>query len=262
MLALLPVVVRTQHNRELLRLLTWRETVARYKRTVLGVGWALAEPLSLGAVYFVVFRYFAHVQVDNYPFYLMAGLFPWICLQGCIMHSAGAIGDNSNLVKKVYFPRAALSLSRVLNQFLNLAVCMGLLLAVALPWPNLGWGLHTLWLVPGCTLLFALSAALGAAVSVLTPYLRDLTHILGFVFRLGTYASPIMYETSNVPGAWRFVLLVNPMTCVLEMFHAALLPNRGLDWHAVVVSAGVLAVLTILGCLAFVRVDRHVAELL
>lgn len=262
MVALLPAVLRTRHNRELLALLTWRETVARYKRTILGVGWALAEPLTLGAVYFVVFRYFARVQVDNYPFYLLSGLLPWLCLQGSLLHSAGAIIENSNLVKKVYFPREVLSLSRVVNQFINLAVCMGLLLMVAFPWPGMGWGVHTLWLVPASLLLMILAATLGAAVSVLTPYLKDLPHLLSFVFRLGTYASPIMFETASVPPGWRFVLLINPMTCVLELFHAAVLPGRGLDWDAVWVSMGVLAVLAVTGAGIFLRVDRHVAELL
>ncbi|MEW5847158.1 MAG: ABC transporter permease [Myxococcota bacterium] len=254
-------MMSSAHWRELVLILTWREVVARYKRSVLGLGWALAEPLSLGLVYFVVFQRFARIPVDNYPFFLLAGLLPWTFLQGSVAHCAGVMVENSPVIKKVAFPREILIFSKLGSQAVNFLLSLALVVATGLLTGRTSLGLHTLWMLPATLLLLTLTGALGAAAAVLSPYARDVPHLLQFAFRLGLYATPIVYTSAMVPEDWRWLLQVNPMTCVVELFHVAVLgtsPDMGVE--LVGVSALMLVVASAAGWWAFTRLEPRIAE--
>jgi ABC-type polysaccharide/polyol phosphate export permease len=241
--------------------LTWREVLVRYKRSVLGLGWALAEPLALGFVYFVVIGRFAGVRIPNYGFYLLAGLFPWTYLQGACAHCATVMIDNAPIIRKVFFPREILVLSKLGSQGLTFLVSLVLLLAAAWLGGGLPLGWHTLWVLPALGWLLLLTAAVGGLVAVLGPYARDVPHLMQFAFRLGTYATPIIYQPSMVPPEWRWGLALNPASGMVELFHRGILgPSHPLDPALCGGSALSCLVCVCAGLWVFRRLEPRISE--
>ena len=203
--------------RQLLTALTARDLKARYRGSVLGFFWSLANPLLLLGVYTVVFTlFFPSNIVRPYPLFLFAGILPWTFFSAAVLESTTSISANAALIKKVMFPAEALPLVVVLSHLVHFLLALPVLLVATLLFAWHGdIALHgTIALLPFLVILQAIFVA-GVAMSVasVSVLFRDLRDIITNLMQLGFFITPIIYLIDNISiRSLRAVLRLNPMT--------------------------------------------------
>ena len=218
-------------HRQLIATLTSRDLKARYRGSVLGYFWSLANPLLLLGVYTLVFtRFFPRPDITPYALFLFAGILPWIFFSGSVMEATNAISGNAGLIKKVMFPAEALPIVVVLSHLVHFALAMPVLVAafgVALVMGKVTF--HPVMLfVPVLMLLEALFVAgIALAVSSASVLFRDLRDLVQNLLQLGFFLTPIIYSIERVPSQLlRTVLRLNPMTPFVIAFQDIFVMGR------------------------------------
>ncbi len=249
--------------RELLFFLTWRDILVRYKQAVLGVSWAILQPLLTMVVFTVVFNRVLGVKSPDaaipYTVFSYAGLLPWQFFSGALSRSGVSLVGNANLLTKVYFPRLVIPISAVLAGLVDLGISFLVLLALMA-----GYGIAPTWHIVFLPLFVLLALATALAVSLwlsaLNVLYRDVQYIIPFLVQLWMFVSPVIYPIDQIPaGALRIAFALNPMTGIIGGFRWALLEQTfpgGYMW----ISIGVVAVLLVGGLFYFKRMERVFAD--
>jgi lipopolysaccharide transport system permease protein len=188
-------------SRELFLNLTLRELRSKYKRSALGWGWSMVNPLASTIVYTIVFSKFFHAHpVKGYPsgltqyaLWLLPAMLAWNFFQTGITASVGTLIGNGNLIKKTYFPRELMPASAVAAALVSHFIEMGVLLVVMLCFGNFYAAIFAPFTIVIILLVAIFSLGLGLALSVLNVYYRDIQHFLNILFLLWMYATPIIY---------------------------------------------------------------------
>ncbi|MGZ5475494.1 MAG: ABC transporter permease [Thermoanaerobaculia bacterium] len=204
-------------HRQLIAALTARDLKARYRGSMLGFFWSLANPLLLLGVYTLVFTVFFPSQpVPAYPLFLFCGILPWTFFSAAVLESTTSISSNAGLIKKVMFPAEALPLVVVLSHLVHFALATPILLAALVGYTLAGQATvrATILLLPVLMLVQAVFVA-GVAVMISSAAVlfRDLRDIMTNLMQLGFFITPIIYRIENVQ--WRplrALLRLNPMT--------------------------------------------------
>ena len=204
-------------SRQLIAALTARDLKARYRGSVLGYFWSLANPLLLLAVYTLVFTKFFPTQVVSpYPLFLFAGILPWTFFSAATLESTNAITSNAGLIKKVMFPAEALPLVVVLSHLVHFALAIPVLVAAILVFAALGQPVlaSTILLVPVLMLVQTIFVAgIAMMLSSASVLFRDLRDLVTNLMQLGFFVTPIIYLIDNVQSRpLRALLRLNPMT--------------------------------------------------
>ena len=249
------------HYRELLYFLVWREVKVRYKQAALGVAWAVVQPLTTMLIFTAVFGNFAKIPSDGLPYavFAYAALLPWSYFAEAISRSGVSVVSDTNLIRKVYFPRLILPLASVMTPVVDFCVSFLILLCL-MAWYHVipTWGVI---LLPFFLLLALLTAlSVGLWLSALNVRYRDVRFIIPFLVQIWMYASPVVYPVSLVPERWRIVFNLNPMVGVIEGFRWALLGKASPDFQAITVSVIGVLVLLIGGLLFFKRMESTFAD--
>ncbi|MDP2342947.1 MAG: ABC transporter permease [Deltaproteobacteria bacterium] len=210
---------------DLAQVLIWRELTLRYKRSWLGVAWALAEPMMNVVVYVLIFGFVlgARDTVESYPLFIVFGVLPWLFFSTSVDSASTALLDHAPLVRKIAFQRELLVISVVIARFTTLLLGLALAFAWAGLWTVRGAVLH--WpsaplVLLGCVLIVAVTVGLGLGTAALQVILRDTGFLVRFALRLGFYACPIIYPVSRVPEGLRSVYELNPLVGILGCFHS------------------------------------------
>lgn len=248
--------------RDLILLFVRRDFVSIYKQTVLGPAWFLLQPLVSTLIFTLIFGNIAHIPTDGIPqplFYL-GGIVTWNYFAGCLTRTSDTFVANAGIFGKVYFPRLAVPLSIVIINLLTFAIQFALFLAVMVFFMVKGADVHpNSWIVLTPLLLLqmgALGLGLGILISSLTTKYRDLTFVTGFGVQLWMYATPIVYPMSQVPAKWHWLYVLNPVAAIVETFRYAFLGSGSVNsWH-LGLSAGITALLLVIGILTFSRVEK------
>jgi len=250
------------HYRELLFFLAWRDFRLRYRQTFLGVLWALIQPLFTMIVFTLLFGKVVQVPSDGmpYPVFYFSALLPWIYFSTVIGLSATSVISNAYLITKVYFPRVFLPISPALTGLVDLGIGSVLLLGLipayglAFTWKLLLWPVLVL-------LLFILTLSVGALLAASNVRYRDIKHALPLVIQLWLYATPIIYPLSLVPERFRMLVLLNPLTGIVEAFRASCSPSLSVDWSALITSTIVILILSGVSLFYFTKLEREFADL-
>ena len=243
-----------------------REIRGRFAGLLGGGLWALIHPLALMGVYLALFSLVLRVQVtvqetgtDRFALYFLSGILPWVLFSEAVNRSAGCLLANANLITKVVFPVELLPLSAVASSFAVNGVGLGLfLLYLAFcGYLHVSWVLLLLLIPMHLTLTLGLSAFLAAA----NVFVRDIGEGLGIALMIWFFATPIIYPLSLVPPEFSWVVQLNPMTTLVELYRDALLrhvlhPQALLQGAAV--SLGVYAA----GAWFFMRARNAFADVL
>lgn len=248
--------------RDLLFLFVKRDFIATYKQTILGPLWFVIQPVITIITYSIVFGYILNISVGNLPrivFYL-GGLIMWNYFADCMNKNGQVFIANANILGKVYFPRMVLPLSIVLSGLVKLGIQFGLFLIV-LAWyyiqgediqPN-----AMIWLTPFLVLLVAgLGLGLGMIISALTTRYRDLLYLVQFSVQLLMYATPVIYPLYQVPPLFKKILLLNPMTPVVETFRYAFLGQGGVELIYLGYSAAFMLIVLFTGVSVFNKAEK------
>jgi lipopolysaccharide transport system permease protein len=250
-------------HRDLLFFLTTRNVKVRYRQTLLGGGWAIAQPLMTMAMLTLVFDKLLGVQSAGVPYWIfsLTGLVFWIFLSQTISGVSSSIVGNSGLIEKVYFPRLAIPAAAVgvgLLDFVISFTMLAVVLAVS------GWfpGFRILLCLLVALLGGVLALGLGAALAALSVRFRDIQYALRFALQLWLFATPVAYPIDVVPQDWRFWIALNPATGLVELFRWAALGTPLHPWPDVWVSLGSTLVLLVGGLLVFRRMERSFADVI
>jgi len=248
--------------RELLYFLTLRDIKVRYKQTLMGAAWVVIQPLMTMLIFTLIFNKFARLDTKDipYPLFAYSGLLLWTFFSNAVTSGTYSLVNNSHLVTKVYFPRVFIPAAAVGAGLVDLGIASLLLIALAIYYGvTPSWGVL---LVPLIVLLAAMLAlGTGMLASALTVKYRDLRHALPFVMQFWMFASPVIYPTNIVPEQWRWILLVNPMTGILEGFRAAL-TGQAFDWTMIAVSAVVATTLLAVAFYVFRGLEDTFADVI
>lgn len=235
------MIIRPQHDwwnlhlddlwryRDLIQLLVRRDYVTYYKQTILGPLWYIIQPVLTTIVFTVVFGNIAKLSTDGLPPFLfyMAGNTVWSYFSVCLVSTSNTFTANANIFGKVYFPRLSIPISVVLSNLISFAIRFVLFLLFIAYFMLVGSDIHPNgWILslPLLALLMALlGLGLGIIVSSLTTKYRDLQQLVGFGVQLLMYATPVIYPLSTIKGGWRWMILANPMTPIVEVFRLAFL---------------------------------------
>ncbi len=247
--------------RELIFFLTWRDIKVRYKQAVLGIAWAVLQPLLTMLIFTVIFGILLKTPSGGlpYPLFALSALLPWQLFATALQRSSISLVGNANLITKIYFPRLAIPLSSVMAALVDFGVSFVVLLGVMVYygfWP--GWNI--LWIFPMVLLTLFTALSVGLWLSALNVQYRDIQHMVPFIIQVCMYASPIVYPIETIPsGVWRSLYGLNPMVGVIQGFRWALLGTAPPD-ITLLVSSGVVLVLLISGLFYFRRMEKTFAD--
>lgn len=240
-----------------------RDITVQYKQTIFGMGWYFISPLFTMFMYIVVFGRIAGIPTDDVPqpvFYL-SGICLWEYFSTCLTEVAGTFQTNAALFGKVYFPRLVSPISKVVSKLFRFGLQLSTFVIVYVLFVAKGVNLRPNWyllLFPVLLLMMqCLALGLGLIISSLTTKYRDLTNFFGVFVSLWMYATPIVYPLSYVTNeTLHKIMLFNPMTAIIETFKYGAYGAGEFSWTALGYSAGVIAVLLVVGIALFNRKQK------
>lgn len=253
-------------HRQLIAALTSRDLKARYRGSILGFFWSLANPLLLLGVYTLVFtKFWVQPQmVTPYPLFLFSGILAWTFFSAAVLESTTSISANAGLIKKVMFPAEALPLVVVLSHLVHFAAAIPILLAALVAFSLLGeftiaW---TILLAPVLMLLQAVFVAgIALVVSSASVLFRDLRDIVANILQLGFFVTPILYLVERIESRpLRALLRVNPMTPFVVAYQDIFFFGRMPNVSDMVLIVGYAIASVAIGFFVFDRLRDSLAE--
>jgi lipopolysaccharide transport system permease protein len=247
-------------RRDLVFFLVLRDLKLRYRQTLLGIAWALLQPLATMVIFTVVFGRFAQMSSEGFPYpvWSYAGLVAWVYFANSISRASTSIVGNVSMVEKVYFPRLVLPLAAVLSGLLDFVVAT-MLLVLLLVWYGIVPGPAVAAWPLFAALAVVVSAGVGLWVAALNARYRDVQYILPFLTQFWLFATPIAYPLSVLPERWRPLMGLNPMAGVVDGFRWSLLSAAAPTGLLLVSTAVALTVLAT-GLAYFHRVQSDFAD--
>ena len=217
--------------RDLFFFLVWRDIKTRYAQSILGIGWAVIQPVFSMVVFTIVFGRLAEVNSEGVPYAIFSytALVPWTYFSSSLTSSSSSLITSKNLITKVYFPRLVIPIAPVLAKLIDFGISFLILLGLMV-WYGVSPTLGAL-LVPLFVVLMMLTAAgVGMWLTALSIQYRDIRYGSNFFVQLLMYASPVIYATSAIPERYQILYALNPMVGVIEGFRAVLLGTRVIPW--------------------------------
>ena len=250
--------------RDLLWIIVKRNFTTFYKQTILGPLWFFIQPFLSTIVFTIIFHRVAKIPTGELPpiLFYMSGIIAWNYFSGCLISTSGTFTANADLFGKIYFPRIIVPISEVISGLAKFGVQLIMFLGfyfyyIAMGDEQINPSFQTLLLLPLMIIQMAfLGQGLGMIISSLTSKYRDLSYLMSFGTQLLMYASPIVYPLSIVPEKYRYIIVLNPMTPIIEGFRQALVGKGHLDMSMFLYSLMFTITAFILGLLMFNKVEK------
>lgn len=247
--------------RELILTLIQRDVTVRYRQTIIGIAWAVMQPLLTMVIFSFFFGKLAKIPSEGvpYPVFSYAGLLLWIYFSNSLGAASNSMVGNSGLITKIYFPRIIIPIVSVLTPLVDyvaaFSIMLGLMFYFHVP-------IHpSIALAPLATLLTAiLVSGVGFWLSALNVRYRDVRYILPFFLQLWLFVTPVIYPTS-VAERFRLILGLNPITGFIELHRAAIL-QQPIPIQSLLQSIALTGLLFITGVLYFKRTEQSFADVI
>lgn len=237
-----------------------------YKQTILGPAWLLLNPIITSVIFTFVFGQFAGISTDGVPQFLfyMAGTTLWNLFSGAVTTNANIFVDNASVYGKIYFPRLASPIAQTINSFVNFIIQFAALLVFFIFYMVTGTTLNftlNMLLVPILLIhLLILAFSIGLIASSLTAKYRDFAFIIALGMQLWMYVTPVVYPMS-LTGGWMYkLLLLNPMTPIMNNFKWAFLGSGEFMLGSWIISALLTAIMLFFGLVAFGKVEKNFVD--
>ena len=249
--------------RELLYTLTAREIKVRYKQSVLGIAWAVLQPLILMLMFTFIFSMLLSVPSDGVPYAIFSycTVRSWTLFSGSLNRAIPSLEANAALIRKIYFPRELFSISSVLAALFDFSIGAIILIGMMLYF-NVSFTMNMLYAVP--ILLIQLLFTLGICFlfSSLNVYYRDIKYALPLLIQIWMYACPIIYPFSMVPERFTTVYMLNPMAGIMYNYRLVLLHGEPPDFFYLGVAAAGSLILFMFCYLYFKRIEMTFADVI
>ncbi len=249
--------------RDLLFTLSMHRIKVRYKQSVLGILWALLQPLALMLIYTFIFSVVTRMPSDGTPYavFTYTALLPWLCFSTALTNGTNSLVTHASLVTKVYFPRDILPLTYVvaaLCDFLIASVVLGALML----YYRMGLTINALYAVPIIVVLALFTTAVTLLLSATQVRFRDVGVAIPLLLQIWMFATPVVYPLSAVPERFQSLYMLNPMVGIIENFRRVILQGTAPDFTSLGVSAVVSLVLLPLAYIYFKHVEATMADII
>lgn len=248
-------------NVDLMYLLIRRDITARYTQSVLGVGWAVLQPVLTMVVFTIFFGELAGVPSGGvpYPVFSLAAVVPWTYFTNSVTQSSLSLVNNAGLLRKIYFPRLLIPFTPIGAALLDLAIATTVLFGVMAAFghfPPIQALVYPLLVALMVVVAFSVSLWLSA----LSVQYRDVRFALPFVLQLWLFVTPVIYAGGLVPERFRALYSLNPMVGVIDGIRSVLLETAAFPWTSLGLSVLVTSVLLATGLWYFRRVEIAFAD--
>ncbi len=247
--------------RELLYFLAWRDVVARYKQAVLGIGWAIGQPLASTIIFSILFGEIAEFPSEGvpYPVFVMSGTVCWALFASSIQRISVSLVSDSSLLTKVYFPRLTVPTASVGVPLLDFCVAIAMLQILML-WCE--WvPTFRIFLLPVLIILpLVFALGVGLCLASINVRYRDVGHIVPFLMSIWMWCTPVTYSTEIVSENWRHFYNLNPMTHMIQALRWCLIGTRPPDLPLFFITVSLTSVLLLCGVRYFQRTERSFAD--
>ncbi|HSE97674.1 MAG TPA: ABC transporter permease [Blastocatellia bacterium] len=249
--------------RDLLYTLSVHRIKVRYKQSLLGIFWAVLQPISLMLIYTIIFSFIIRMPSGEQPYalFVYTGLLPWLCFSSALMSATTSLTSHANLITKIYFPREILPLTYVIASLFDFLIASlvlgGLLMYYSVP---LTW--NALYVVPIMLALTLFAVAMSLSFSALQGRYRDIGFGIGLLLQLWMFATPVVYPLSLVPERWQPLYLLNPMTSIVENFRRVTLQGATPDLASLGLSVMISVVLLAFAYVFFRLTEATMADVI
>lgn len=246
--------------RDMISSLVRRELRGRYKGSVLGFLWTYINPLCQVVVYSAVFSIIFRVEIEKFYLYLIIGMMPWTFFNTSVQGGTTCVRAQAEMVKKIAFPREVIPISYVTSAFVNMLFSF-IIVFLAVAVSGFGFSWKALLYLP-IIMLFEYLLALGIALaaSAITVYFRDLEQIVSVLMMAWIYVTPIMYTMDYIPEKYRALVMLNPMTSIVEVYHQILYYRVPPDANYLILAGAISCTVFVLGAVVFAMLERNFAE--
>lgn len=248
--------------KDLIVMFVKRDFKTLYKQTILGPLWIIINPLLTTLMYTIVFGNIAKISTDGMPqiIFYMLGTTVWTYFSTCLTKTSTTFTGNAAIFGKVYFPRLVTPISTVISGLINFAVQFAMFLIFAIYYyvkgapinPNIYILMTPLLLIQ----LAMLSLGFGVIISSLTTKYRDLAVLVTFGVQLWMYATPVVYPASQIGGKLKTLMMLNPVSPIVESFRYAFLGCGSIPWNFFMISICTTLVVLFIGVVLFSRVEK------
>ncbi len=237
-----------------------RELRGRYQKSFLGILWNFLNPLCQILVYTIVFQFIFNNGMENFYIYLSIGTIPWCFFSEAVTVGAGSIVANSDMVKKIYFPREVLCIASVTAKFINMVLSFSIIFLFLF---LSGMGVKPqllLWLLPVMAAEYFTTLGMALFFSSVTVYLRDVEYIVGVLMMGWVWATPIMYTIDGLGTEVVRILLLNPLTRIIIAFHDILYYQTAPNGVSILAALILGVAILVIGEVTFVGLEKNFAE--
>jgi len=252
------------YYRGLLITLVKRDIMVLYRQAALGAAWAVIQPIFAVIIFTIVFGMVAKLPTPGdvpYPVFAFAAIVPWNYFAEAVRRGSTGLVNESELVKKVYFPRLIIPLAGAIAPLVDFVIGFGVLLVMMM-----AYGVMPTWHLLAVPPLVLIAGLLALSVSMwlgpINVRYRDVKHTLTFLLQIWMYASPVVYSFQMIPDEWKWAYALNPMVGVIEGFRWAVFGEGNPDVIAMGVGGALMLILLFGGLLFFKRMERSFADLI
>lgn len=248
--------------KDLLYFLVVRGIKGKYAQSILGVGWAVIQPLVQTLVFTVIFGNLAKLDSDGVPYILFsfAAMVPWNYFSNILTESSNALIANKNMLSKVYFPRLVLPLASVFSKLLDFGIAFLIMIGLFIYY-GFTPSINVIYFPVLLIILIMASLGVGMILSAMAIQYRDVQYAMTFLVRILMYSVPVVYSINIIPQKWVYVYALNPMVGVIEGMRAAFLGTKAMPWDLIGIGAGVSLVLFFFGAFYFRKMENTVADI-
>jgi lipopolysaccharide transport system permease protein len=257
--------------RELLYFFVWRDLKIRYKQTIMGASWAILQPLFTMVIFSLFFGRLAKIPSDGipYPIFSFTALVPWTFFSNGILQASNSLIINSNMIKKIYFPRLTMPTAAVIAGVVDFVLAFFVLLVMVFVLNlipsynyNLDISINILYLPLFLLLAFITTLGVSYWLSAMNAQFRDVRYIVPFIIQAWLFITPIAYPSSLLSQPWKTIYGLNPMAGVVEGFRWTLLGTGTAPGSMIFVSAAAAIILLVSGVYYFRKIDTTLADVL
>lgn len=249
--------------RDLLFLFVRRDFVSVYKQTILGPLWFFIQPFFSTVVYTIIFGKVAKIPSDGIPHILfyMSGIVCWNYFADCLIKTSNTFVANQGIFGKVYFPRLIVPLSIVISNLFKFAIQFIFFIGFWIYYYLNGASIHFTYALVSFPLIIILMAMLGLGtgiiISSMTTKYRDFQFLVNFGVQLLMYATPVIYPVSFLSGKIKEIILLNPLSPVIESFKFAFLGVGTFSYLSLFYTTCFAIVILLLGIIIFNKVEKN-----
>jgi lipopolysaccharide transport system permease protein len=251
--------------KELFYFFTWRDIKVKYKQTILGFTWAILQPALMMLVFTFVFGRIPDIQNNSnvpYPVFVYTGLMLWNIFSSGLQNAGNSMVNNSNIIKKIYFPRLIIPLSAILVALFDFVMTLILYLALLVYYQiNIQWFSLLIFFPLSLIITTLTTFGIGTFLAALNVKYRDFRYVIPFLIQILMFVTPVIYSTSIIDNKWlELIININPLTSAMILARSVIDPSP-LNWIPITLGLLLSLFWLLIGIIYFRKTESYFADL-